>query len=459
MIGSFAARPQVLAFASATIDLCLVALKLGLGLATGSLALVSDAVHSGLDTVASFLAFIGVRTASHPPDRDHPFGHGKAENMAAYTEGLLLVAAAVFIVYEAVRRLVGQTYAIDPSPLALAFLVVTVVLEIVRSTVLRRVAAATDSAAIEALAADKLADLLSVTAVLVGLGAVRLGFAYGDSLAALAVAAIILRAAFHLIRQSVDVLMDRAVQAVEKQVLEAARAIPGVRDARSARIRRSGAKLIGDVEVAGRPTLPLEGVQGLAEQVRREVSAKIPQLDLHVYVAPGVDPTRLVERVHATAARNGRFSDLHDVIVEREEDESLHLSLHAKLPGSMRMSEATRHERELERELRAELPEVSKLDLHLEPLEPDIIHGQDVTGSQAALVEQIRQAVGDDGRVVSCDDVELSSRDGKITAYVKVTVPDELTLDEAHDIETAVEERVRRAVRDVKQVVVRALGG
>jgi len=259
-MGYFVRRPQRLTLGMAIIDLGLVLAKLGLGISTGSLALVSDAVHSGLDAVASILAFIAVRTASRPADREHPYGHGKAENLAAYTEGFLLVIAGLVVGYEAVQRLFGHGFNVDVTPVALGFLVFTIFLEIGRTLLLRQVAARSNSASIAALATDKLADLMSVTAVLVGLGAVRLGFGYGDSIAALVVAALILAAAIQLIRRATDVLMDRAVSAVERDVLAAASAVEGVREVRAARVRQSGAQMIGDVEVAGRPTLPLDEI-------------------------------------------------------------------------------------------------------------------------------------------------------------------------------------------------------
>jgi len=442
----------------AIIDIGLVLAKLSLGILTGSLALVSDAVHSGLDAAASILAYIAVRTAARPADRDHPYGHGKTENLAAYTEGLLLVIAGLVIGFEAVQHLIGHGVTVDATSLALGFLAFAVVLEIGRTILLRQVAARSKSASIEALATDKLADLMSVVAVLVGLGAVHFGFSSGDSIAALVVAGLILSAAFQLIRRATDVLMDRAVSAAERDVLAAASAVEGVREVRRARVRQSGAQMIGDVEVSGRPTLPLEAAQGLADRVREAVKQRVPALELNVYVSSGADPNRLVERVHAAAARNGAFRDLHDVVVEREADETLHLSLHAKLLGSISMREATRLARQLERDLRTELAEVSRIDLHLEPLEPDIVVGRAVTDQNPDLVQTIRSVVTADDRVVSCDGVELSSRGGKVTAYIEVTVADDLTLEQAHEIETSLEEKVRMAAPILKQVVARALG-
>lgn len=455
MARSFSARPQVLTFASTLIDLALVAAKLTLGLLTGSLGLISDAVHSGLDTAASILAFVAVRTAAQPADREHPFGHGKAENLAAYTEGILLVIAGLVIGYEAIQRL-GHRGEVDAKPIALAFLGFSILLEIGRTTILRQVARRTGSPSIAALATDKASDLLSVSAVLVGLAAVRLGFAPGDTLAALLVACLILLAAARLIKRSVDVLMDRAVSAAEREVLTVAASVPGVREARSARVRQAGTQLIGEVEITGRPTLPLEAAQGLAERVREAVGERMPRIELEVFVRAGTDPSRLVERVHAAAARNGLFRDLHDVLVEREADETLHLSLHAKLPAGMSMREAARQAKALEADLKQELPELSRIDLHLEPLEPDVVYGRDVTGQKAELVARIRDVVMESSKVTSCREVELSSRGGQITAYVLVTVPDDLTLEQAHDIESDLEQRIKAAVPEIRHAIVRA---
>jgi cation diffusion facilitator family transporter len=137
VIRYLSARPLAVAAVTAAIDIRLVMAKLGLGLLTGSLALISDAVHSGLDTAASVLTFFAVRTAAQPADRDHPFGHGKAENMAAYTEGLLLVIAALVIAYEASQRPLQHPLRVDPAPLAMGFLVFSIVLEVARTTIMR----------------------------------------------------------------------------------------------------------------------------------------------------------------------------------------------------------------------------------------------------------------------------------------------------------------------------------
>jgi cation diffusion facilitator family transporter len=440
--------------ASGAIDLGLVVGKLTLGLLTGSLALISDAVHSLLDLTGSVFTLIAVHAAEQPADPEHPYGHGKAENLAAYSEGLLLVLAAAAIGYEAIQRLQHPT-AVTPSVAALGFLVGVVALEVGRSLGLRWLGRATGHPALSALAIDKGADLLSALAVLAGLGLVRAGLSHADAAAALVVAALILAAAGRLLKQSGDVLVDRAAAVASREVMEGAASVPEVREVRSARVRRSGAQLIGEVEVSSRPTLPLGGVQGLVSDVGDAVHRRLPNIDLTVLVRSDVDPARFVERVHAVAARNGQFRDLHDVIVEREADESLHLSLHAKLPGQLSMREAARLASAFEADLKTELPQVSRVDIHLEPLEPDLIHGRDVTAEHRPLVEALERELSGHPLVSRCESIELSSRAGEITAHIAVQVPDDLLLSQAHELETELEEQVKQRFGQIKRVVVR----
>src|SRR5205823_3654000 len=147
----------------------------------------------------------------------------------------------------------------------------------------------------------------------------------------------------------------------------------------------------------------------------------------------------------AAAARIASVQDLHNVTVEKEANGTLHLTMHAKLPGDSTLADASRTSALLERELRSEFPEVSRVDVHLEPLEPDVVSGADVTGRRAELARRIRETVERHPDVTRCRDVELSSRDGRITAHVVAEMSGGVSLEQAHDVETELEQRLRDA--------------
>ncbi|HLQ61421.1 MAG TPA: cation diffusion facilitator family transporter [Candidatus Acidoferrales bacterium] len=449
-------RPQLVALVSLFLGAVLLVAKVVVGLLTGSLGILSDAAHSALDLFASFFTWLAVGTARKPADREHPYGHGRAENLAAFAEGVLLLVAAVFIALEAVLRLVGAPARVEATGYAFGLLLVGILVEAGRAAVLRWVGRAQGSAALEADAENRLADVLSGLAVLAGLAGVRIGFLGADSLAALAVAALIARTAASIVYRSGDILMDRSPAGIAEHLRQTIGRVPGVREVRSVRVRRSGRQLLGEATVAAPSMLPLEAAKGLAEDVQQAVESELPALELTVVIEGQTQRDDLVERVHAAAARHGGIRDLHNVTVERERDGTLHLSMHAKLPGQLSLQSASGLTAGLERRLHDEIPEASRIDVHLEPLEPGEVSGADVTQRRAGLAARLRRLVETQPGVLACRDVELSSRGERLVAHVVAQLPGSLSLDEAHRVESELEARLRLELPELDEVVARA---
>jgi cation diffusion facilitator family transporter len=450
-----ARRPVLVALASVGVGVMLVAAKLVVGLLTGSLGILSEAGHSLFDLAASIFTLLAVRTARKPADREHPYGHGRTENLAAFAEGMLLLIIALTIAFEAIRRLVQGGPPVDPTGYAFVLLVGTILIESGRAIVMRRVGRAVSSEAMLADSTDRLADVLANIGVLVGLLGVRAGLVWADAVAALVVAAIIVRAAGLLTWRSGDILIDRAPAGAEETLRDAIRGVEGVREVRAVRVRRSGPNLIGDASIATGRMLSVEAASTLVKDVKAKAHQVLPRLDLAVAVEGQEQQSDLVERIHAAAARNGAVRDLHNVTVEREADGSLHLTMHAKLPGDESLAQASRTSRSLERSIRAELPDVTRIDIHLEPTDPDVIPGQDVTARNAQLAARIRAVVESHPEVKRCLDVELSDRDGRIHVHVVAETAGEISLEHAHRIESELEEMIRRRIPQAHEVVTR----
>src|SRR5690348_10268578 len=455
MVNSLERRPELVALASVAIGVALVVAKLVVGLLTGSLGIISEAAHSFLDLAASGFTLFAVRASRKPADPEHPYGHGRTENLAAFAEGVLLLVTAALIAFEAVRRLVTGGAAVNPAGYAFVLLVTTLVIEAGRAAVLRRVGQQASSEAMLADATNRLSDVLATLGVIAGLIGVRVGFAWADSVAALLVAGIIGRAAGLIAWRSGDILIDRAPAGAEDLLRSAIRNVAGVREVLSVRVRRSGPNMIGDASIATGRMLSVEAASALVDDVKRSARSVLPGLDLAVAVQGEQRESDLVERIHAAAARNGGVRDLHNVTLEREADGSLHLTMHAKLPADEKLAAATRTSRELERSIKAELPEVGRIDIHLEPIEPEVVPGEDVTARRMQLAERIRQVVETHPEVKRLVDVELSDRRNGIHAHVVAELAGEMTIDHAHDIESQLEEQILREIPDVHEVVTR----
>jgi cation diffusion facilitator family transporter len=267
----------------------LIALKLAAGAITGSIAILTEAIHSLVDLVASVVAYVSVRKADEPADADHPYGHEKVENLAANIEGILILVGAAVIVYEATHRLAAGAE-VESLGIGIAVMGFSVVANLVVSGVLSRQARAHDSAALEGDAAHLRTDALTSAGVLVGLALVEItGAAAFDSITALVVAAAIVWAGIRIIRRSSGVLVDEALPAAEMDRIEAAIAAartPEVAGYHKLRARRAGARRHIDFHVQYHSGTSLERAHELAHQMRASIEAEIRGAEVLIHAEP-----------------------------------------------------------------------------------------------------------------------------------------------------------------------------
>jgi cation diffusion facilitator family transporter len=267
----------------------LIALKLAAGAITGSIAILTEAIHSLIDLVASVIAFLSVRKADEPADAEHPYGHEKVENLAANVEGILILVGAGIIVYEATHRLaVGSE--VESLAVGIAVMAFSMLANFGVSSMLSRTARRTDSPALAGDAAHLRTDALTSAGVLLGLTLVEVtGDAAFDSITALAVAVAIVFSGIRIIRRSSGVLVDEALPEREMDRVEAALAAartPEVAGYHKLRGRRAGSRRWVDLHVQFRSGTSLERAHAIAHRMRDEVEAEVPGAEVLIHVEP-----------------------------------------------------------------------------------------------------------------------------------------------------------------------------
>ncbi len=273
----------------------LIALKIAAGALTGSIAIITEAVHSGIDLMASLVAYFSVRKAEEPADEDHPYGHEKAENLAAAFEGMLILVGAGVIIFEAVRRL-GDPPEIESIGVGIAVIAFSVVVNVIVSGYLFRRARATDSAALEADGAHLRADALTSTGVLIALVLVAAtGVEVLDSITALAVAVAIVFAGIRIVSRSGRVLMDEALPQDEldivREALEGGNA-PEVAGYHKLRARRAGARRYVDLHVQFHSGTTLERAHELSHELQAAIGGRLRGADVLIHLEPARHPGR-----------------------------------------------------------------------------------------------------------------------------------------------------------------------
>ena len=437
------------------ITITLALAKIAVWAATSSVAVLSQAVDSLLDVVALGLVFFAVRIAARPADQSHHYGHGKAENLAAFTQTILLGMIVIGVAVEAFRRLVQDPPPIETPAYAFVLLGVSAVVDAGRAFLLVRAASADRSDALRAGALNVATDVGTALVVLVSLALTSVGFEKADAVGGLVVAAAVAVAAYRLGKRSVDVLMDRAPVSL-RAIEEATARATGVAETRRVRVRGSSDHLFADVTVAAGRTASLERAHDIAEAVEQEIKAVAPGADVVVHVEPVSETSGLVERAQAAASRVDGINEVHNVLVHSFEEggrSRLHVTLHAKVANDTSLARAHELSDAVESSVAEELGEDVRVDAHLEPLKISAL-GHDVTAAQSDLVAGVEEAALEEVDVLDCHEVLVTSSPDGLVVVAHVTGRGDLPLGTLHDASERIEKRIHARRNDVASVVI-----
>jgi cation diffusion facilitator family transporter len=426
----------------------LVVLKLGVGLSTHSLGLISEAAHSGTDLVAALLTYFAIRVAARPADLAHQFGHGKAEHLSALAEAGFLSLVSVFISFRAIERLTGVTHGeVRTAWYAFAVLALVIAIDASRAIVSWRASQRYTSAALASNALHFASDLAGSVAVLVGLIFARRGHSDGDPIAALFVGVLVLTAAARLMKGNVEVLMDKAPAEAEAAARAAIRAMRPVIDLRRLRMRQAGGRQFADVVIGVSPGAAVGQGHAAADAVEAAVEDALPGADVVVHVEPVAD-AGLRERAHAAAVGIPRVREVHNLTLV-DVDGRTELSLHVKLPGDLPLDEAHQIAEQLEAAICAAVPEIAGVQTHLEPL-AEAREAREVETDDADAVRQIvREATGGEPR-----ELRFLRTTGGLVAFLTLALEGGTSLAAAHARASEIEERIRRERPDIADVIV-----
>ncbi|MDE3174646.1 MAG: cation diffusion facilitator family transporter [Pseudomonadota bacterium] len=377
------------ALLSVAVSAGLTAMKLAAGLASGSLALLSEGVHNALDIAASGLTYFAVRAGDKPADEGHPFGHAKVEAVAALAQTAFLFALALGVAVMALRRL-GQPAEVAAGAFAFVVVLASIALDIYRWRALRRVARATGSHALQADALHYGGDLVASCFVLVGLAAARVGLGQGDALAALAVSGFIAVSGYRLARDTIDALVDAAPEGLADEVRAVLRGVGGVEGVDYLRLRRSGAGAVGELGLLVSRTLPLEGVAAIKQRAQAALGQRWPRLALTIAANPlALDDESVLERVLLIAARRKQF--VHHVTIQRLGGRIV-VSLDLEVDGQMPLGEAHEVASRLEAAIAADFGGGVEVDTHIEPMATGELDGADADPAMTrALADCLRR--------------------------------------------------------------------
>jgi cation diffusion facilitator family transporter len=433
----------------------LMAAKLTVGLLTGSIGILAEAAHSLLDLGATLLTYFAVRVSDAPPDKEHPYGHAKIESISALGETALLFLTSLWIVSEAVQRLLASHVHVETTWWAAGVMVLSIAVDAFRARALRRVAKATKSQALEADALHFSSDILSSAVVLAGLGLVWLGYPKGDALAAIGVAMFVCLAGWRLARRTIDTLIDAAPEGVAEQVRSIAVRSPGIAGIDRVRVRPAGNALFIDLDVAVSRTHPLDRVTAITNALEARVSSVLPEADIAIHVRPiALDDERIADRVRVTAAVRGLA--VHRVTVQHVAGRPT-VSLSLEIDGRRRLGDAHEVATKLEAAIREEIGGDIEVETHIEPA---LIEERNAKAVPADELRAIVRSAEDSARafpsIIDVHNIRARRSADGLFIVLHCRFDRGETIDAVHDVLDEFEHAMHRRWPEARRIVVHA---
>ncbi len=434
-------------------------LKIGAGILSGSLGVLSDAAHSGLDLAGAALTFFSVRVSDKPADEDHTYGHGKFENLSAFGEAGLMALSCGWIVAEAMRRIFYRSVEVHHSLWPVLVLLASIAVDLWRSRQLRAVADRTGSPALATDAFHFASDIWATLAVLAGLcltwlsarfqiGALR----YADPIAAIVVSLLILRMTFRLGHEAVGALTDEIPSETLRRLVRDVERVEGVIAVERARVRRAGAGYFADLTLALPRRFTFEHTGELVKAATAAVHRTLPTADVVIHSVPRETRAESIfDRVRAVAARNN--VSVHELSVQSHHGR-LQVELHVEIDEKMRLRDAHSFVTALEAEIRRKVPEIDSVLTHIESEPATIEQPEENAVADRRLEEALRTACSAIQGIIDVHAIAVGRTRDHISVSCHCTLPDDLPMHRVHELITELEDRFKLECPEVYRVTI-----
>jgi cation diffusion facilitator family transporter len=429
----------------------MAAAKFIVGIIIGSLALVSEALHSSVDVVATIITWMVVRVSDLPADEEHHYGHGKFESVSALGVIAILYVLAGGILVESWSRLREGTPPPSISAVPFVVLLIDIAVNFWRARALHRAARETRS---QALAADALhfaSDVMGSIAVIVGLALAGFGFWWGDAAAAIAVAIMIALLGLRMARSTVETLLDRAPEGVAEKARLAIEQVPGVVDVDRLRTRMVGSTHFIDAIVKVPRTYPIDRVDEIKHKAQDAVASTLGDADVTFTAVPVALNNESVRERIMVIARNSGLA-IHHVTVH-DLGGKLTVSIDLEVDGDMALERAHDITRDLERNIRDEFGADAEVDTHIEPLEPELPWGTDAAPERIETIKAALARFAAGTAIHDIHNVRVRDTDAGEIVNFHCRAEPSMSVTKVHETVDEIERALRRAFPTVKRVI------
>ncbi len=434
----------------------LTAIKLIFALSTGSLGLLSEFAHSGLDLFAAIVTVFSVKISSKPADLEHQYGHGKIENLSAIAQVGILFFTCGYIIYEAVNRLfLNASYHLEITVWAYVVMSVSILVDISRSRLLRKVALETHSQALEADALHFSTDVWSSVVVILGLVFVSLNISKeADAIAALLVSLIVIKVSVSLLKRAVDQLMDKVPEGLYDKIIEEIKRIDGVEGIKLLRLRESGPKTFVDMTIYISRTVPFQKAHDIMDDVEQKIKEIKINSDITIHSEP-VETERetIIDKARLIVDKNGL--KCHDIFTY-ELDKENHLELDVEYVGNDNFVDAHQLITKIEDEIYSEIKGLKNVKIHLDEPSDLIMKSENVTDEYGGLIKKFKEVILSYSEIKDCSDINIIKSENRLRISMTCNFPEDYGFSQVHRLVHKIESEIYSLSEDIGSVMIHA---
>jgi cation diffusion facilitator family transporter len=441
----------------------LVVTKVIVAIATNSLGILSEALHSSIDLIAAFVTLAAVRMSDRPADADHHYGHEKVESLSSLFETALLFVTCGWIVYEAVHRLFSPVE-VDVTYIAIGVMVFSIIVDFTRSRALHKMAVRFKSQALEADAIHFSTDLISSVVVIFGImvtmaatsGVLPIEFKAFDSIAALGVGVITAVIGYRLWKRSIHTLMDGAPEGISEIVAEEAMRVKEIRGVDQVRVRETGPKVYIDCTIFIDKVVPLEQAHRVTDEFTSRIKKKVGNAEIIVNAEPYcVEPSDLVDRIRSEAANYGEIKTVHNINVsefDNDTGEDLEVDFHLELDGDLSLDKAHAIATRLENRIKTLDQRITTVTTHIEPADCHSCGQKSVRVGEEGIAHSIKQLVETFPEIEDVTRISVQRTEGKIRVGMCCSFDPAQSVKQAHDAAEKLEAVIRAKHPEIEVV-------
>lgn len=423
------------------------------GILTSSLGLLSEALHSFLDFGAAFFAYISIKIASKPADEKHTFGHGKAENLSALFQSLLLFITSFWIIYEAIQRFLVKKVEIKLNFFAFFVILISILSSIIVSKLLKKGAIFYKSQALEADALHYTSDIYSSSVVFLGLLGTKLGFPQFDGIAAILVAFFIIFATYKLSSKAISDLMDTYPFEIKEEVKNALSSFEEIKEIEKMRLRKSGQTLFAELTLKTNPFLSVSESHQLSKEIEEKLKDKFKEIDVIIHFHPTEAKEKIQEKIQSISKRFDKIENVHKIyLYKNKETKKYTICLHVVLKESESLEDAHKLLDIFEKEIKEKISDIEEIHSHIEK-KIETYEGkiEKLKGEEFSKIEgELKKNKG----ILDLHDVYLYKDSSGISLSCHLLLSKEIDINDAHRIATEAEEIIKKNLKNIKNVIV-----